>query len=301
MRAASVSDRFDFETNDLNMIKLSKKLQHLPANCLMVSALLISVLGCDKNEHANARKSLAVASIIEPMAEREAVKAASTESTAAASTTDTSKTATENPGSIKGKVLFVGNAQAPKQINNGNCHNNGPKPIFEESIVVNANGTLKNVVVYIKDAGVNAPPFDQEVLVDQKDCQYVPHVVGIVAGKSLNIRSSDQTLHNVHALNESNPPLNQAMSAPGTIKAQTKSAEFMKVKCDVHPWMFCYVAIMDDSFFSITADTGEFEIKNIPAGTYNLTTWHEKFGEMKQSVTVTAGKATEVDFKVTAP
>ena len=271
-------------------------------NLKLVAAVGLSLsmftVGCEKKE---TKKPNAVATINSPMAEKEAVKAASTvgKTSDATDTVVTVKPAAEGVGSIKGKIVFIGKAPAPRLIDTSACH--AATKVFEEAIVVNPNGTLKNVVVYLKDPGIDSPPFTEVVEVNQIDCQYVPHLIATVAGQKINIRSSDPLMHNVHTLGAINKQENFSMPAPGLRTLNTPSAEFLRIKCDVHPWMYCYVAIMEHSFFSVSKDAGEFEIKNVPAGTYNLTTWHERFEPMTKSVTVTAGQATDLDFEVKAP
>src|SRR5258708_3700363 len=103
-------------------------------------------------------------------------------------------------GSIHGKTLFTGKGPAPRPINNQACHNNHPREIFDEAVVINANGTLKNFVVYPKKApGAAAIPTATSII-DQVDCHYVPHVTAITAGQKIIFKSSDPTLHNVHLL-----------------------------------------------------------------------------------------------------
>src|SRR5882762_5628198 len=95
-----------------------------------LAALLVAVslIGCDRTRRSNAT-AIAIESDSQVSSSAEAAAAR---------------------GSIRGKVAFAGNAPAPRPINNAACHANHPKPIVEESIVVNPNGTLKNVVVYLK-------------------------------------------------------------------------------------------------------------------------------------------------------
>jgi hypothetical protein len=67
-------------------------------------------------------------------------------------------------------------------------------------------------------------------------------------------------------------------------------------KCDVHPWMSAYAGVLDHPFFSVSNDKGEFEIKNLPPGTYTIEAWHEKFGTLTQTVTVKPGETKQIEF-----
>ncbi len=205
-------------------------------------------------------------------------------------------------GSIRGKATFAGNAPAPRPINNQACHGNHPKPIADESIVVNPNGTLKNVVVYLKEVPGDSALSSDIPIIDQVDCHYVPHVTAIAAGQKVIFKSSDPTLHNVHLLGNAANTGNFAMPGPGNASPRTLSdVEFTRIKCDVHPWMVCWVAVIDGPYFAVTDDKGEFEIKNVPAGTYTLSAWHELFQPQTTSVTVAADKAAEATLTYRAP
>ena len=218
-----------------------------------------------------------------------------------APTTAASHEAPLAKGSIHGTVVFSGQPPVPRSIDNHSCGPNA-KPIVEESIVVNANATLKNVVVYLKEVPGDTPGSDLVPVIDQVDCHYVPHVIAITAGQKVAFKSSDSTLHNVHLMGAGANEGNFGMPAPGLSPPRKfADVEFTRVKCDVHPWMNCWVAVMDGPYSSVTGDQGEFEIKNVPAGSYTLNAWHEKLEFMSQSITVAADIPAQVTFTVKAP
>jgi len=205
-------------------------------------------------------------------------------------------------GSIRGKATFAGNAPTPRPINNQACHGNHPKPIVEESIVVNPNGTLKNVVVYLKEVPGDSAISSDTPIIDQVDCHYIPHVTAVAAGQKVIFKSSDATLHNVNMQGNGANTGNFAMPGPGMASPRkVADVEFTKVKCDVHPWMFCWIAVLDGPYFAVTDDKGEFEIKNVPAGTYTLNAWHELFPPQTTPVAVVADKAAEATLAYKAP
>jgi len=104
----------------------------------------------------------------------------------------------------------------------------------------------------------------------------------------IKILNSDGLLHNVHALPKINKTFNMAMPASRTEATVTfDKEEFMfKMKCDVHPWMGAYIAVLSHPFFDVTGADGKFEIKDVPAGTYEVEIWHEKLGAKTTKVTV---------------
>ncbi len=202
-------------------------------------------------------------------------------------------------GEITGKVVFKGKAPAESRINmNADpvCKKAHPNAVFGEEVVVNKNGTLKNVLVYIKDglAAKAYPVPSQKLLFNQEGCEYKPHVLGIMAGQELDIKNSDNTLHNVHSLSKLNPQFNRAQPMKNMVMTEkfTKPETF-KVKCEVHPWMGAYIGVFSHPFFAVTGDDGSFTIRDVPAGEYTVEAWQEKYGEKTAKLKVEAsGKAT---------
>lgn len=207
-------------------------------------------------------------------------------------------------GNLTGKVNFKG--AAPKQnaikmnADPGCVKENAGKTVLDEATVVNANKTLKNVFVYVKEGVKNAPPADTTpITFDQKGCTYHPHVFGIRVGQTLKIVNSDPILHNVHALPKSNSSFNMGMATKGMSieKKFTKPESNVKIKCDVHGWMAAYAHVVDNPYFAVSDDQGNFSIAGLPAGEYTVEAVHEKLGTKTAKVTVTdAGSTTNFDF-----
>ncbi|HEY7087477.1 MAG TPA: hypothetical protein VH518_05260 [Tepidisphaeraceae bacterium] len=201
-------------------------------------------------------------------------------------------------GSIRGSVHFVG--VAPKMpvitISNERCCEGDP-PLVEETVVVNPNKTLRNVFVYLEDAPAIDAPAPTPALLDQVRCRYVPHAIGVEVDQPLRVRSSDPTMHNVHFMPEKNVAKNLSMTQQGQeVTTKFAAAEFIRFRCDVHPWMCAWVGVFENPFFAVTQEDGTFELKSIPAGTYRVVAWHELYGRREQSVTITDDKPIEVNF-----
>jgi plastocyanin len=173
-------------------------------------------------------------------------------------------------------------------------------PTKEEEVMVGPGGALKNVVVRITKGttGHYDPPATNATL-DQSACMYRPRVQAVVAGQSLAIKNSDQTLHNVHGYRGPSTLFNQAEipGLPPIVRKLTDADQILKFKCDVHPWMTAYIAVSNNPFFAVTGDAGRFRIADIPAGTYTLEAWHERYGTKSTEITVTADKPTEAAFQ----
>ena len=206
--------------------------------------------------------------------------------------------------SITGKVSFDGAPPKMKTIKTDAdpvcAQMHADAPLKSEEVIVNENGTLKNVFVYIKSGVKGDYPCPKDpVVIDQKGCHYDPHVFGMHTGQLLLIKNSDDTLHNIHALPNNNDEFNKGQPAGSADLKKTFKNEDVMVhfKCDVHPWMSAYVGVLPYPFFSVTGTDGTFAIKDLPAGDYEIVAWHEKYGEQTAKVKVGDGEAKTQDFR----
>jgi hypothetical protein len=202
---------------------------------------------------------------------------------------------------ITGKVSFSGRPPEMSEIANVPCHS-AAEPLKEETVIVNENRTLRNTFVFLSGIragdGASRPP----ALLDQVNCQYVPHVVGVQIGQALRVRSSDPTLHNVQYNPRRNRPQNFGMTQAGAERTVSFQApEFIRAKCDVHPWMTAYIGVFEHPWFAITGEDGSFELTGLPAGQYTLATWHEQYGSREQQITIVEGAKVEASFIYQAP
>ena len=211
--------------------------------------------------------------------------------------------------SITGTVTFAGKAPALRPLSmdaDPACAKMHSKPVPNEMLVLGSGNTMGNILVWVSKglpAGKTWPPPKQPAVLDQKGCQYVPHVMGIMVGQAYRILNSDGILHNVHALPKVNRGFNRPM--PATVKESTatfdKPEDVFQIKCDVHPWMNAYVGVFTHPFFSVTGTDGKFSLAGLEPGTYEITAWHERLGTQKMSVTVGANETKVQDVKFSAP
>lgn len=210
--------------------------------------------------------------------------------------------------SISGKAGFDGTAPKSKKIKTDadpKCAEmHADAPLTSEEVVVNADGTLKNVFVYIKSGleGKTFEPPKTPVELDQTGCQYMPHVFGMMAKQPLKIKNADDTLHNIHAMPAKSKEFNVGQPNKGmeTMRTFAEPEVMVKFKCDVHPWMSAYVGVLNHPFYSVTGENGTFAIKGLPAGEYEVVAWHEKYGEQTQKIKVGDGEAKTIEFKFKA-
>lgn len=206
------------------------------------------------------------------------------------------------PSSVKGTVKFEGTAPRPSRIDMSQdplCAKAHSSPLTTEDFVVGSDSGFANVVVYVSDGLTNhnfQPPAQPAVL-EQKGCQYKPHVLALQAGQKLDVVNSDETTHNIHPTPNNNREWN--MTQPhGMPLEQTFAREeiAIPVKCNVHPWMKGYIAVLKHPYFAVTDKGGNFEIKDLPPGTYTITAWQERMPPQSQKITVGVGEAKTLDF-----
>lgn len=215
-------------------------------------------------------------------------------------------------GTVSGAISFTGTPPAPKKIDTSAdpaCGTANPNLTTEDTAV--KDGKLANVFVYVKDGaaadGTKIGEYtfttpSEAVTLDQKGCQYVPHVLGLQVNQKLKVTNSDPTQHNIHPNPKSNPGWNQTQpnGAAPIEKTFARHEVLIPVKCDQHPWMKSYVAVVKHPFFAISGADGSFVIKGLPPGKYTVAAWHEKGGaagtEKTMEVTVAANGTAKADF-----
>jgi len=207
-------------------------------------------------------------------------------------------------GTISGKVTYTGTPVKQKPIDMSkepSCAKQHATPVTTETVVTGSNNTLQNVMVYISAGADDANAPSQAVTFTQKGCQYLPHVIALHTGQELQVINGDQTSHNIHPLAKVNREWNKSQP-PGSPAIQEKfdSPEFISVKCNIHPWMHGWFAVLKTSHYSITADGGGYSLPNLPPGKYTVTAWHEDYGSQTQDVTITGSETKSVDFSFKA-
>jgi hypothetical protein len=157
---------------------------------------------------------------------------------------------------------------------------------------------LENVVVYVSSGAPDEGQVPaQAVTIEQKGCQYVPHILVLHTNQELKIVNDDQTSHNVHPLAKVNREWNKSQP-PGAppISDKYDKPEFIPVKCNVHPWMHGYFAVLATNHFDISKGGGAFKLPDLPPGKYTITAWHEDYGTQTADVTITGNETKEVNF-----
>jgi hypothetical protein len=204
-------------------------------------------------------------------------------------------------GTVSGKVTYTGTPAHQKPIDMSkepSCAKQHATPVTTETVVTGPNNALDNVVVYVSSgAPDDATVPSQAVTFEQKGCQYIPHILAMHVNQELKILNSDQTSHNIHPLAKVNTEWNKSQP-PGTppISAKYDKAEFISVKCNVHPWMHGEFAVLKTNHYDVSKGGGDFSLKGLPPGKYTITAWHEDYGTQTADVTITGDETKSVDF-----
>ena len=217
---------------------------------------------------------------------------------------------------LTGKVTLKG--KPPEEVTiamDESCGKLHDGPVTTRHYVVGKDGGLGNVFIYVK-AGLTEKNFKvpaTAAVIDQKGCMYEPYVTGVMVGQKIKIKNSDPAsavpLHNVHATpdpakgnKEFNDP--QPAGAPDIERSFDKPEVLVRVKCDVHGWMFAYIGVVDNPYFAVTDKDGNFTIKGLPNGKYTLCAYHLKtHGKTSEGVTqeVAVDGDKKVEFTVELP
>ena len=198
----------------------------------------------------------------------------------------------EEWGDIKGSFIFDGEIPAASKINpKKDAAVCGVHNLVDESLVVNGdNKGIANVILYLylgkKD---KAPAVHEsyketesaEVTFVNENCEFNPRVALLRTSQTLVIGNKDSIGHNT---NMSVLNFNPIVPAEGELKKQFPKEQRtpVEVSCNIHPWMKGWVVVKESPYFAVTDEDGKFEIKNVPAGDWTFTVWHEKSGYVKE-------------------
>lgn len=189
----------------------------------------------------------------------------------------------------------------------------------DESLVVSKGKGIQNVVIYVRLRGkqeLKLPEDKKDRTVDQVGCRYLPHVIVVPTGTTVDVTSNDPVAHNVHSHATKNEAPNIQIAKKGGVFAYTiTKAEAIKLTCDIHAWMSGYIVAVDSNYYTVTgqkdekgkwihpddyeksSDTGKFTLKDLPAGRARVVAWHEKLGTAFKNIEIPESGDISVDFK----
>jgi len=204
---------------------------------------------------------------------------------------------------IKGKVVFVGAVPSPKKVDItidqyvcGTAKDAG-------DLVLSPQKELRNAVVWVENPPANAaaPAQTEKVEMDQNGCVFIPRIVIVPAGGTVDFLNSDRLLHNIRATPKLNASFNRTQPKSRTIPITFDKPEIVRINCELHSWMAGWVVVAAHSFYAITGADGQFSFDKLPPGQYKLQVWHERLGTVSASVTVGDQQPAPITVEMRAP
>lgn len=196
-------------------------------------------------------------------------------------------------GDLRGRIVVDGDAPEAAQLDvNKDVQVCGRMPLFDESLIVGADGGLKNVVVCLMQSRTKKqepavhPDYaglaDVVPVLDNNACRFEPHVTVMTTAQRLKITNTDTVGHNANGQSIVNP-FNPNIPPGGEIELKMNGPDNtpVSVVCGAHPWMKSVLLVRDEPYVAISSETGEFEIKNLPDGKWTFVFWHERGGRTK--------------------
>jgi hypothetical protein len=209
--------------------------------------------------------------------------------------------ATAYAGIITGEVKFIDNLSKGLPIKITKDQDYCGETLPNETYLIEANGGLKNVVLFIESAPSGKPADPQkENFLYNDGCRYSPRVLAFQKGEKLRVKSHDPKLHIPHGYLGDRTVFNLSLPFKNTIidaTSKIRQAGIMKVVCDTHAWMLGFVHVFDHPFFAVTNEQGAFSIPDLPPGSYVLKAWHEEGGIKSQEIVVPENGDVRVSFE----
>jgi plastocyanin len=204
--------------------------------------------------------------------------------------------ATGPVGTIEARVVYAGKPVVETIKINKDVEQCGTQATIE-TIEVGPDHGLVHAVLSV--TGLEGPQTARTVQLDQRGCQFRPHVVAMQPGE-IEILNSDGILHNLHTYSEANPSINKAQPKFKKVMTETfTKPEMIKVTCDVHSWMRGWIAVLPHPYF-VTDSHGATRIEAVPAGSHTVEAWHPQLGRRAQDVTVKANETNSVAIEFPA-
>jgi plastocyanin len=157
---------------------------------------------------------------------------------------------------------------------------------------------IRNVVVYVKDVAFRGPPAPVKAELRQEHETFVPHVLVITRGSTVDFPNDDPLFHNVFSLSSAASFDLRRYPSGQSRSWQFLKAGIVKVYCHIHSHMSATILVLDHPYFTIPGTDGAFELPNLPPGAHTIVGWHERVGERTAIVRVERGKTATVDLSL---
>jgi len=202
----------------------------------------------------------------------------------------------KDTGKVVGTVWLVGAYERPARLkvfkNRDFC---GPW-VANESLLVSNDGGIQNTVIILHPTDRQARTLPANISLDNRNCAFAPHVQVASVGSELRLKNSDPILHTVHARLGRETLFNVGLPRWRQVTKTLTRSGIIRIDCDVlHTWMSAAIVVTQSPYFTLTDQHGRFVIEQLPAGEYEMQTWHEKLGTKNRWIRVSEGAQTSVD------
>jgi hypothetical protein len=202
----------------------------------------------------------------------------------------------QSTGSVVGTVRLVEAYEKPARLkvykNRAFC---GPW-VANESLLVSHDGGVQNTVIVLHPADRQTHAQPASVTLDNRNCAFTPHVQVATVGSKLLLKNSDPILHAVHARLGNETLFNVGLPRWRQVMKTLTRSGIIRINCDVlHTWMSASIVVTDSRYYTVTDQKGRFVIEQLPAGEYEMETWHEKLGSRNRRLMVPESVQTSVD------
>jgi plastocyanin len=199
-------------------------------------------------------------------------------------------------GTIEGKIIYKGPSATQKVVPTKDLET--CKPYDEALIDVGPDQAVQSAVIYLMDVkkGKAFPAAAKPPEISNHGCRFEPRVQVIRSGGPLRVANDDPVPHNAHGYYGSRTAFN--VLAGATASAKVGPPGTIRVDCDMHDWMHAWIYVVDNPYYAITGADGKFSITDVPPGDYKLVAAQPYTGPVEQSVTVEAGKPTELTIEL---
>lgn len=203
----------------------------------------------------------------------------------------------QSAGSVVGTVWLVGAYEKPAPLkvfkNRDFC---GPS-VANESLIVNRGGGVQNTVIILRPMNRETIVQPASIVLDNRNCAFSPRIQVARLGSELRLKNSDPILHTVHARLGRETLFNVGLPRWRQVTKSLTRSGIIKIDCDVlHTWMSAAIVVTASPYHALTDQRGRFAIERLPAGDYEIETWHEKLGSRKRRLVVSENAQSSVDI-----
>ncbi len=157
----------------------------------------------------------------------------------------------------------------------------------------------KDSVVYIERVEGNFPPPEEHAKMDQVELVFIPHVLVVLKGTTVDYHNSDDIAHNVFSPDDVADKMNLGTWLSGEVRPYTfNKLGAAAMLCNVHPEMEAFVVVLQNPYFAKTDEDGNYTIENVPPGEYTLKVWNKKYRGKDEKIKTKKGDTITVDFKL---